>query len=260
MLFDNEQLNLTQLHRVILYSSGEHRHLCYPPSLPTHELMIYLEGEAIVHFHGKSVHMTEGNMLYLPKGIENTEYEVEVIRPFLLCNIYFEASNGLPREAVQLTFKGEDMRSFFERLYHTWIGKRDGYYYRSMQQCYELIDLLRRAQLRYSPNRKFELLLPAEEYLAEHYLDADFAYDELVRCSGLSYSYFKKLFIDKYGCPPVKHVTRLKLARACELLQSGSFSITHVASLCGFDNVYYFSNVFKKHFGVSPKFYRKSDL
>ncbi len=259
MLFDNEQLNIVQLHRVITYSSKQQKH-SYPPQLPTHELMIYLEGESIVRFHGKCIHMTEGDILYLPKGIENTEYEVEVIRPFLLHNIYFDTSSSLPREAVQIPSKGEDMRPLFERLCRTWVNKRDGYYYRSMQLTYELIEALRRAQQRYSPNRKFEVLSPAEEYLAEHYLDADFDYGELVRRSGLSYSYFKKLFIDKYGCPPVKHVTHLKLARACELLQSGSFSITRVATLCGFDNLYYFSNVFKKHFGVSPKYYGGSDL
>ena len=92
--------------------------------------------------------------------------------------------------------------------------------------------------------------------MSRHYHDVKFDYENLISLSGLSYSYFKKLFIDKYGCPPVKYITKLKINRACELLMTGKFSISEIANLCGFENVYYFSNVFKKHTGVSPKNYK----
>ncbi len=59
--------------------------------------------------------------------------------------------------------------------------------------------------------------------------------------------FIKKLFIDKYGMPPIKYVTHLKVNRACELIQTGMFSISEIAELCSYENVYYFSNVFKNN-------------
>jgi len=126
-----------------------------------------------------------------------------------------------------------------------------------MQKFYGIIEKLRRAQIYYSPNRRFEVLHLAEKYLSEHYLDTNFDYSRLPVLSGLSYSYCKKLFIDKYGMPPVKYVTKLKIEHACELLQIQSYNISEVAALCGFENLYYFSNVFKKIKGISPKLYKE---
>ena len=257
MLFENEQTDISKLHRVILYSSEGERQLSYPGKLPTHELMYYIKGEALLTFHGKTVHMKRGSVLYLPKGIENTEYKVQVIEPFLLYNVYFDSPTELPREIIQITPRGFDHGDDFERLYRTWLGKRDGYYYRSMQLFYALLAKLRHIQQRSLPKSHQEALLPAEEYLAEHYCDPDFSSAELLRRTGLSYSYFKKLFIEKYGCPPVKYLTHLRMTRAAELLSTACFSVSQVAALCGFDNIYYFSNVFKRHTGVSPRDYNK---
>ena len=255
MLFENEQLNITRIHRVILYAPQERRHFSYPGKLPTHELMLYLEGDTHLTFHGKTFHMTPGSILYLPKGIENEQYEVKVNKPFQLYNIYFETDAALPQQAIYLNPKGDKMKSSFEKLYRIWLGKRSDYYCRSMQMAYGIFEDVRRAQLQYSPDTSLERLSAAEEYLAEHYCDTDFAYDKLVASTGLSYSYFKKLFLHRHGMPPVKYVTHLKIKHACELLETGQFSVSQVAALCGFENVYYFSNVFKKHQGVAPKFY-----
>lgn len=37
-----------------------------------------------------------------------------------------------------------------------------------------------------------------------------------------------------------------------------SFGITEISELCGFRSAYYFSNVFKQRFNVSPTEYRKN--
>ena len=51
---------------------------------------------------------------------------------------------------------------------------------------------------------------------------------------------------------------RMKLAR--KLLSTTSYSITDTAKRCGFEDVYYFSNFFKKFHGTSPTEYRKQNL
>ena len=47
------------------------------------------------------------------------------------------------------------------------------------------------------------------------------------------------------------------MEKAKELLITGHYTVSEIAYECGFENVYYFSNVFKKIVGVSPTAYRK---
>jgi len=47
---------------------------------------------------------------------------------------------------------------------------------------------------------------------------------------------------------------RMKIAR--HLLSSSTYPICEIAQRCGFENVYYFSNAFKRYNGVSPTNYR----
>ena len=83
-----------------------------------------------------------------------------------------------------------------------------------------------------------------EVYRRDKFSSRDFSYDKLSGISGLSYSYFKKLFITRFGIPPREYVIGKRIDYARELLSTGLMSISDVAELAGFDNVYYFSTVF----------------
>ncbi len=257
MLFDNEFLNISKLNRVIFYEPLNSNNHTYKPVLPTYEIMYYIKGETTVQFGNKTFDMTPDSVLYLPKGTKNDIYTVKVKEKFAVYNIYFDSPDILPNEAIKISVKSNEIKTLFEKLYRTWFAKKDGYYYKSMGYTYNIIGLLRKQQLSYIPKSKFSRLSPSEDYMRLHYCDRKFNYNKLINLSGLSYSYFKKLFIDKYGIPPVKYITKLKIDRACELLATEKFSISEIAEICGFENSYYFSTVFKKQMGVSPKNYLK---
>ena len=77
---------------------------------------------------------------------------------------------------------------------------------------------------------------------------------------GISYSYFKRLFIMKFGISPIKYITKKKIMYACDLLLSNKYSVSEIAEMTGYETVYYFSRVFKEHIGMSPTEYRKTKL
>ena len=54
-----------------------------------------------------------------------------------------------------------------------------------------------------------------------------------------------------------QYVTDTRMKRARHLLIGSTYSLSEIAVRCGFDNGYYFSNVFKQYHGVSPSAYRK---
>ncbi len=57
---------------------------------------------------------------------------------------------------------------------------------------------------------------------------------------------------------PMKWLEERRMEIARELLLEGDLSIARVAETVGYPDSFYFSQVFKKHFGNPPLQYRKS--
>ena len=81
--------------------------------------------------------------------------------------------------------------------------------------------------------------------------------EELARLCGLSKSYFVKLFGDIMGTSPQQYHTALLINKSCNLLATSSYNISEIARLCGMEDALYFSRLFKKHVGLSPRDYHK---
>lgn len=62
------------------------------------------------------------------------------------------------------------------------------------------------------------------------------------------------------GCSPSEHIRNMRLNHAVELLEEGSHNVTEVAWMCGFNNVKYFREVFKKQFKVCPSRHVKEKM
>jgi AraC-like DNA-binding protein len=73
----------------------------------------------------------------------------------------------------------------------------------------------------------------------------------------MSYSKFRKLFKEVTGESPNQYHLNLRLDKAKELLNTTNLNVTEVAYNLGFESVFYFSKLFKKKNGVSPKSYRE---
>ena len=75
-------------------------------------------------------------------------------------------------------------------------------------------------------------------------------------------SYFQKLFKEIYGISPKKYIIQLKINHACDLLRLERYTVTQIAELCNFSDVYFFSRQFKEYMGITPtqfiKKYRSS--
>ena len=75
----------------------------------------------------------------------------------------------------------------------------------------------------------------------------------------LSPFYISRIFKSETGSAPIRHLIRIRLEKARELLEGGyQGSIQEVAALVGYDDAYHFSKLYKKHYGVSPSQARKN--
>ena len=104
----------------------------------------------------------------------------------------------------------------------------------------------------YIPENQFVAIKPAIDYIESHFLEKKITAEELTACCKISYPYIKKLFIKKFGIPPIKYSIQLKINYSCDLLKSKLYTISQIAEICGYNDIYFFSRQFKEYMGLSP--------
>jgi AraC-like DNA-binding protein len=90
-----------------------------------------------------------------------------------------------------------------------------------------------------------------------HNLASELSLTELAQFTQLSVSRFTLAFRRVTGCSPMEYFNRLRVQRACALLQTTSKSVQEIGQMVGYSDPYYFSRAFKKIIGASPNEYRK---
>jgi AraC-like DNA-binding protein len=82
------------------------------------------------------------------------------------------------------------------------------------------------------------------------------ALSELAAEAQLSLSYFSAVFKKKTGFAPLDFFVRLKMQRACHLLDSTGLPVKAIAADLGFEDPLYFSRCFHCVHACSPSQYR----
>ena len=76
---------------------------------------------------------------------------------------------------------------------------------------------------------------------------------------GMSETSFYVRFKEWSGTSPVKYRNGMRIAAARSLLLNSNLTVSEIASEIGFDDPYYFSRIFKKLTGLSPRQIRTED-
>jgi AraC-like DNA-binding protein len=96
-------------------------------------------------------------------------------------------------------------------------------------------------------------ILPLMNYRFAREIDLD----QYAQAINLSRSRFSHLFKQTMGCSPHTYILDLRLEHAAEFLLSTDDPISQISYAVGFTDPFYFSRLFKKKFGISPKNFRE---
>ncbi|MDO3693259.1 two-component regulator propeller domain-containing protein [Wenyingzhuangia sp. chi5] len=103
-------------------------------------------------------------------------------------------------------------------------------------------------------DKKFieQVKLIVEETIGE----ADFSINLILSKMGLSRTVFYKKMKEITGETPHEFISTIQMKKAALLLKNTNYTIAEVSLTCGFNDANYFSKIFKKYFGQTPKTYQ----
>jgi AraC-like DNA-binding protein len=243
---------ITEINRVIMVGKDEYteKESSFSPNLRHNELIFHFSGHLDVHFNNKEYEAKAGTVRFLPKG-RWEKYEVVRRESGECIDVFFESDLPVSSEAFEINVsQNEKIGGLFQKLFSVWVSKTDGYYFEALSLLYRIFAELQKNS--FTPKRHAEKIAPALEIIHNDFLTADFSLCALAALCNMGESYFQRLFKEKYGVSPKKYIIRLKINHACDLLRLGRYSVTQIAEMCNFSDVYFFSRQFKEYMGITP--------
>ena len=93
-------------------------------------------------------------------------------------------------------------------------------------------------------------------FLDSHYME-ELTLTDLAGRMHLAPAYFSRKYKEYFGLSPIDYIILRRLHDAVLSLQNPELSIQEVAESAGYRDCFYFSKLFKRHFGMAPRLFRE---
>lgn len=124
--------------------------------------------------------------------------------------------------------------------------------------CYKLqetIDVFTDCMFNYIPSKGNEIIKKAIRYISQNF-SRSLTLDEVAEHVHLNSAYFSTLFKQSTGSSFKEYLNMVRIEESKRLLANTDYSIIDISLATGFEDQSYFSKVFKKYTGLTPKQYR----
>ncbi|MEE0932140.1 MAG: AraC family transcriptional regulator [Clostridium sp.] len=105
-------------------------------------------------------------------------------------------------------------------------------------------------------SKKTPIVIEVQKYINRNYHNEDLSISEVANSLGVSQTYLTRLFKRELKMTFADYLTNVRIKNAIILMRDPSLELYEIAELIGYSTQHYFSNVFKKHIGISPKDYK----
>ncbi|SIQ13227.1 Helix-turn-helix domain-containing protein [Alkalispirochaeta americana] len=92
----------------------------------------------------------------------------------------------------------------------------------------------------------------ARQVMEERFADSRLSLNEIAQGAAANPSYLSTLFKQQTGQSVTEYLTARRLEHALTVMREGASDLGEVASACGYQDPYYFSRCFKRHYGEAP--------
>ena len=215
-------------------------------------ILLVVNGEGRFHFDRQDLPFRVGTLVF---GFENEQFSVESNNDARYIYMDF---NGIRADELLRRF---DIRKS-NRLFDGLDGLIPLWSESLSRASAQTIDLASESILLYTFSRLFGnlenrnlLIDQIIEITEERFNDPDLSISALAEALCYNAKYLSHAFKEKMQMTYSEYLRSLRIKYAISLFDHGLDSIKNIALLSGFTDPLYFSNVFKKSIGISPKAY-----
>lgn len=252
--WENVKVNRIDLCMYVFPNTGNFIH----NNRPSHGLVLN-DADSCKDYYfsdGNVLKTKGGELFYLPKG---SDYVVKSEKTGGCYAINFDSDFECAPFTVELK-NSEKIIKLFAESARIWKSKEPFYEMTIYKNIYEIIlSVVKEQQRAYMPKSQEHLILPAVEKIKTDFTQKGLSISELCELCGISETYFRRIFVNKFGVSPKEFIINKRVDYAKQLLSSGQFSVNETAQLCGYAEECHFSREFTKRTGVNPKDF-KGDL
>lgn len=231
---------------------------------PTHALFYIKDGSFEMNINGKTEEIKAGDCVIFP---DDMLFHRRIKAPLMFIYIQFATNYNctftmrLTGGKVQWKSKRAEKRfreniALFEALLNE-TDKKSSYIREQL-----FMDMLIQIDGETVPEKrdlvyfKDSVVKKAVEWMQEHIAEKIYV-DDVCRAVSTNPSTLNFRFHKEKGMGAIEYLIEMRMKMAEYLLSCSNYSIGRIAEQCGYDNIYFFSNAFKKRFSVSPSAYRK---
>ena len=228
-------------------------------------LLYCISGKGYVCHSGKEYPLNQNQYVVLPSGVSHTYWTIYWIHfngshaPY-----YIEGAQKPQDVKPGLTSRISDRNTIFEEIFTTLeLGNEmENLRYASSLLHYYLGSMRFLQQFRavgktLHPDREKDYISIVVRYMEEN-IETRLSLDEVADYLGYSVSHLSAMFKKAMGVSPINYFNQLKIKEACNLLRESNMKISQISHKVGISDSYYFSRLFSKTIGISPKEYRKT--
>lgn len=236
---------------------------------PFNSLHFITYGKGHLCVGNEELELKAGNAFLLYSG-EEYRYYPDVSNPWSYVWVDFFGSGiaelfgacGFKKKKPWLKVSGfKKMRNAFERVLETYY-EGDAHSISCMGSFLTVIGLFfdneEKKTLLAGSSPKSIYIREALAYINNNYR-LNLTVEGIARNVHISSSYLMSLFVQEIGMTIVEYINRFRVAYACQFLKNPNIKVGEVAKMVGYSDPLYFSRVFSKIKGMSPRQYVTSD-
>lgn len=222
-------------------------------SFPIYGFLLVLEGSAHYIIDGVEFEAPAGSMVSFRPGCAR----LATTATGMTCAAFDftvapQAAGSLELPVLHRFIHTEELERLLRDFQFEWLQKGEGYGLRCGAMLLLILHQLLHGGNSSPYNHHVEKV---KRHIVEHYTEPTDV-RALAEMVGLSTVYCGALFRRSQGMTIAEYANRIRVRKAASLLEEQDHDITEIAYLCGYSDVYYFSNTFKRIMGSSPSRYR----
>lgn len=231
------------------------------------EIYFLLSGHCTYFIDNKTYQVSEGDLVLIPGGtIHNTQYPMDTrySRMLVNCSNFFipgSVFDDLKKLLYvyhndELTDKIREILTEVEKEYNS-PDKHSLDYLQSL--IYSLFILIARyPNTKSNASVKNEYIEKAVNHIRKNYM-SKLSLNDVARVCSITPEHLSRIFKKETGFGYSEYLNLVRLQQAEYLIKNKELTITEIAHRCGFEDSNYFSFIFKKKYGISPREMNKQE-